>query len=72
MSATEKSLLDRWRLILVLLWLAACVWLLWQRWGAIHTRTVISFQCRARTFPARSSNVCSLRASIFRALAAEP
>ena len=36
MSATEKSLLDRWRLIVALMWLAACAWLLWQRWGGIH------------------------------------
>jgi len=36
MSAEEKSLLDRWRLIVVLIWLAACAWLLWQRWGGIH------------------------------------
>lgn len=36
MSAQPKSLLDRWRLLVVLLWLGACVWLLWQRWGAIH------------------------------------
>jgi hypothetical protein len=36
MSAQEKSLLDRWRLVVVLIWLAACAWLLWQRWGGIH------------------------------------
>lgn len=36
MSADQTSLLDRWRLLVVLLWLAACVWLLWQRWAAIH------------------------------------
>lgn len=36
MSASRTRLLDRWRLIVVLIWLAACVWLVWQRWGAIH------------------------------------
>jgi hypothetical protein len=36
MSAQSKSLLDRWRLVVVLIWLAACAWLLWQRWAGIH------------------------------------
>jgi hypothetical protein len=36
MSAQDQSLLDRWRLLVVLLWIGACIWLLWQRWGAIH------------------------------------
>jgi hypothetical protein len=25
-----------WRFVTVAIWLAACVWLLWQRWGGIH------------------------------------
>lgn len=36
MSARETLLLDRWRLLVLLLWLAACVWLVWQRWGPIQ------------------------------------
>ncbi|HYZ49006.1 MAG TPA: AcrB/AcrD/AcrF family protein, partial [Sphingomonas sp.] len=36
MSASEMKLLDRWRLLVLLLWIGACVWLLWERWGGIH------------------------------------
>ncbi|NNM78230.1 AcrB/AcrD/AcrF family protein [Sphingomonas sp. ID1715] len=37
MSADPSSLFDRrWRLLVVTLWLAACVWLIWSRWGSIH------------------------------------
>ena len=37
MSADPASLLDRrWRLLVVLLWLGACTWLIWSRWGGIH------------------------------------
>lgn len=36
MSAQETSLLDRWRLVVVLVWIAACAWLLYQRWAGIY------------------------------------
>lgn len=37
MSADPTSLLDRrWRMLVVLLWLGACAWLIWSRWGGIH------------------------------------
>lgn len=36
MSETQRSLLDRWVTILLLIWLAASAWMLWQRWAGIH------------------------------------
>lgn len=36
MSETQRSPLDRWVLVLVLIWLTVAGWMLWQRWGAIQ------------------------------------
>jgi len=37
MSADPSALLDRrWRTLVLLLWLGACVWLIWARWAGIH------------------------------------
>lgn len=36
MSETQRSLLDRWVPILLLIFVLTATWLLWQRWAAIH------------------------------------
>lgn len=36
MSQSQRSPLDRWVAILLAIWLATAIWLLWTRWAAIH------------------------------------
>jgi hypothetical protein len=36
MSQSQRSPLDRWVAVLLAIWLATAIWLVWTRWAAIH------------------------------------